>query len=1683
MPMRTPHPNTGRVPEINPLIDQIRREAIVPQIGRQLADKWESLSTALQTPTMPGSVSTPQMTLNIPAVLDRLDQGKLTLTLPLLPGSIKLGPLRQVVKPNTFFQVEMEVKDGYVQTDKTSLSVWRSGNSESACCPSWKPDPHPSKLSGPAAPVPGLRKVAGLKGISFGRQGNLQANLVGLNYNLDKLLELPSERPLKVGEFVGKLLEKAELQPDLEIASAQSYAMSNEVGAGRKRINSVESPDTQTPQEVGRNKLEQDSDDDTAALTESGNPDEVAPDDWLDWGNMHYNFTGDFKPGDLSVGDDSVLRLKKGTKVTVFDADPRTLAVNLDAALDSAELQAQGTRWSCGEGRANFNLTLESPEPLGSPDCVSLRFSDFDLQNVLLQVPANIEDELGQSLNHHLHLNTLSLKDGGKTSSQGAKQSFGVVYDNRISRTGQQLENDSGEESDQSASLRINLPQLHLGQATAVLHTLGAGTGSGRLQMGMGDGAWQKAPMTILSGLSMESTPTKHHFEIEGQVASGRLDLVANGQGRLARMGLVASDSLSVAARAIRLQGTGGFGFRQEGDSTPHLYLSSEAQDAPWQVVIEDYDASLSDAAQGLKVDVYDQGSTRSLGEMSANKSQSTLASSMPDRRAVGGISGRTLPRSQLAVRALAFGGALSNIPSFDAEGVLAVTLGRLQYRGAENEHNLNLQGGSHGELIIQKALWPAEAPSPEVAAQLRLTAGGDVKFAVSEIKTLEGADIDLRVGDKGANLELDFKTDTEGRLNCDTNITLNEGRVRTSVLQITPEDFENLQNTLTDDARHSVRLSQPQQPYPESLPFRAGFRLDEQPPLEPMPLAQVAPSLRLENVDDLILSLVPRLKLNTEFLPILKAVKTAEVTAELPLAALKKSLPETIKFAQNASAKLRFSVKDGKVDEGKIEFQPSLDISWGVFTFKLKEIQLVGAEEDGALVVQPSAGVRFLGVPTYVPAGVQNWATGKLLHSLLGRSDLPDQLSPLVSVLANSSEQINDQLSAHVVIEPKINERQRAKVDIRAGLGRYHEGDEQSAVSQLSEVEVSQVEEDPRVVVSTEQGRDSSVSGAAVTIKADKVEPFELDLGDGQKLACGDKSNLSLTLQDELLQVSGHLDLSGDQGATSITTSGYAFSFEEGAVDIDAVFSVGKSQPSRCELKNAHLKGLRFSAQPMGLSQTLEVPEIKQGSLVLSYQDGKPTVTCAVDTERGGAPFTLKWDGVSAVGDQQFGAKDLTIQGGLNEVMFDSEGVKIVAPQVKIAADELMLPLGEGQHVMASMPLVTAKAVINLDVKGDAMQLDLLDCNTAVEADKNLLVTLYEQGLPRDTFRFGPLSADKITLAVGSGVTEPGLKGQGLRCDDVALEKSLDIYQDNPEEETALGLGKIRFEKGQVELADFYVGDEDYRFTGQVDSGRINVHDFTLAGGGLALQAPHLVCEGDMQFDIQSNVFALKPKSSSDELLSIRSQLSDVSLVTRSPEMNLQLKGDRILPSGRTIGPTLDAKLVGLNIVQGDVATGYAHFADAVLRGRLEQGDIVVGPEDSALNRVQLHSGEADVEIDTLRLDLPEDGVSDPELLLRAKLRMNSEVRDVRLPGAQTNDEVEQVSDDSEPLPIQMFVERMSLQGKLNLTMDALLQTGADFNAWIESAARVDEGQANFAIHGQLDDLRKRGVANASSS
>jgi hypothetical protein len=338
--------------------------------------------------------------------------------------------------------------------------------------------------------------------------------------------------------------------------------------------------------------------------------------------------------------------------------------------------------------------------------------------------------------------------------------------------------------------------------------------------------------------------------------------------------------------------------------------------------------------------------------------------------------------------------------------------------------------------------------------------------------------------------------------------------------------------------------------------------------------------------------------------------------------------------------------------------------------------------------------------------------------------------------------------------------------------------------------------------------------------------------------------------------------------------------------------------------------------------------------------------------------------------------------------------------------------------------------------------------------------------------FRYGAFTADRLSFISGDNIEQTGFSGSNINCEQLALEKALNLVQDNPEEESTLALKKIRLERGAVSLKELFIGVNDYRFLGQVQSGLVNLEDFLLRAGGLAFEAPLLSCAGDMQFELLTNTVSLLPLS--DEPLSIRSQLSEVSLVTRSPEMTLQLSGERQLPSGQRVAPNLDAKLIGMRINQGEVVHGYAQFADAVLRGALQRGEIVVGPDASALSCLQLHSGEADVEIQNLIVQLPEDGVSDPELLLRARLRLASEVKDVRQPNSKPKASEE--GEQAERLPISLFVERMGIHGQLGLTMDALMQAGADgaFNTWIESVARLDHGQATVAVRGQLENLRQ---------
>jgi len=904
---------------------------------------------------------------------------------------------------------------------------------------------------------------------------------------------------------------------------------------------------------------------------------------------------------------------------------------------------------------------------------------------------------------------------------------------------------------------------------------------------------------------------------------------------------------------------------------------------------------------------------------------------------------------------------------------------------------------------------------------------------------------------------------------------------VRTRVLQMTPIQFATLKQRLRADPSYPMSLSAPSQSTPsrltsQAMPVRASVNLVPPARFEPLLLRDVAPALRLASVDDLVYALIPRLKLDTQFLPILRAVHDAQVCAELPLNGLQSALPAAIQVQKSGRGTLNFEVREGKVVRGQIDFEPSLNIRWSVVTFQLKQIELAqhnpGADSEAALVVRPSVGIKFLGLPTYVPNSVQVWAAGKCLEAFLGRPDLPDALSPLVSVLADADTSLNERMSAHLVIQPQA---ERKKIAIHAGLGPYQQPEKNKvstgAQAGKSVTDVALPSADKKEPSDVKDKKEFTQNkGALVNIKAHKVKPFKLELGEDQVLACGPSSTLSMTLQDDLFKLQGHLDLSGEACVTQLKTpGGYTLSFDEGGVDVNAAFAIDAINRTQCELTNLSVKNLRLTADALGFTQEIRVPFVRQGQLKLDLQSDEPRLSCEFDPELGGAPFSMSMDGVSAIADQQYGARGLTLEGGLKTVEFTSAGLSLNAPLVSCQADQLILPLSVGHHVVAALPHLSAQALINVDIKG-GVTLDFLDCTTLNDASEPLSLSLYDQQTPLDNFKLGPLTAQRLTFAFGAGVERPGFLARDIQCDQVTLEKNLALWQENIEEGSALGLGKIRLEYGSVTLSDLAISDTDYRFEGQLRGGLITVQDLLLRAGGLALQAPQLAVSGDMQFKILPDALSLLPLNRVP--LSIRGVLSEVGLVTRSPQMSLLLQGDRQLPNGQLNGPTLKGRMVGLDLAQGEALAGTVRFAETVVRGRLSQGEIVVGPEDSALNRVQLHSGEADVDIQTLALRLADDG-ADSDLLLRARLQLESEVRDVRQPGSVTT-QIEG-SDVTVALPIELFVERMQLEGQLNLTLDALLHMDPrnDFNTWIESAAHVVRGAADVDVRGRVKDLR----------
>lgn len=689
------------------------QQELVPQIGQQIADQWEALSAELQTPNMPGCLTTPAISINTAQLLNKLESGILRITMPLKPGAIKIKGVWQTVKSDCYVEANLAVKSGYVVLEDTHLSVWRcktggQGSDQAVFAKR-------SGLNGPLAPIPGLRPLAGFKGVKFDQSGNLKLRLSGLNWNLNNFIKLPKDRPLAAGELITCLLANAEIPEEQEIAAPKSYTLTPALNGphvldGQFHLTAQRSRRL-TADSVGNVEVEPGADEGASNDGSTG----PLPTDCIDWDNMRVSFTGEFAAGDLPVGPESFLSLAPGTRVTIDEANPSALSLKFSANLNMCQFIANDTQWQCGQGSANFELYLESPAPLETPDRVTIRFSTLDLHGVSLLVPANMEDEQARPLTHQIHI--AALKIIGALDDTPPMNKPVIVYDNTAARANA---SDLSGEPPATTCLQLDLPQVRLEQASVLLHILGAGQGKGRMQMGLGDGAWARAPMTIDASIALESSPADFAFSVSGQIESGRVDLVSSEQDRQSHLGLISSRNLSVLAHAVRLQGTGGFGFHQNAAAPAHLYIASEVNEHPWQVVIEDYDARLQDPRQGLLVDVYDRASysesgkgsisSDSVSDSDSSISRSNMAgvsvNSETVRRDVLSVSSESSipPRSQLAVRALAFGGADMALPSFDASGVLAVTLGGLQYRGAQSEQNLNLQGGSHGELIIRQA-------------------------------------------------------------------------------------------------------------------------------------------------------------------------------------------------------------------------------------------------------------------------------------------------------------------------------------------------------------------------------------------------------------------------------------------------------------------------------------------------------------------------------------------------------------------------------------------------------------------------------------------------------------------------------------------------------------------------------------------------------------------------------------------------------------------------------------------------------------------------------------------------------------------------------------------------------------------------------------------------------------------
>ncbi len=417
---------------------------------------------ALVLAKVPGQLATPNVVFKPADVLQQLQNGTLTVRVPLISGA-EIGPVK--VRDNTFAVFNLNVKDGKIERHRTDVAFVDADN-------------RPTSLDGPVWVDP--------TSVYVDAQGAIRADAKCFpNPNITSSVLGPdvSRLPENVGDLGQLLLARANL--------AQTYTIIPE----RKTDLSLATTHTTGNPDGDANAKSPDAPASTPGATAKApsatTKTKVAATGLsaaLDMARTTIDFSGTLKAGPVQFGSGAVLNLGEGAAVhcsgTLGD-----LHTQIDAPVKSMQLAADETRIRSGSGRVQFTLGLArefgGPQP-GLSD-VDLKFTDLQLTGLDIETP-------GATRKHHLVMQTLDVR---------GTQATAPVLHYRTARAGH------------DSRVTLTLPEVRLEGLAGNLELTGSDGAAASLQLGV-DTSGNRRAVNVMGRLEMDSA--SEHFLFDSRI-------------------------------------------------------------------------------------------------------------------------------------------------------------------------------------------------------------------------------------------------------------------------------------------------------------------------------------------------------------------------------------------------------------------------------------------------------------------------------------------------------------------------------------------------------------------------------------------------------------------------------------------------------------------------------------------------------------------------------------------------------------------------------------------------------------------------------------------------------------------------------------------------------------------------------------------------------------------------------------------------------------------------------------------------------------------------------------------------------------------------------------------------------------------------------------------------------------